>query len=111
MVEIVAKVEDIAGSTLQQYAGRIADTMRDLAPVGDYPGGGALKASISVAPAGQFAYIIAPHTEYANIAENGRGAVVPVYAKALKYRDGTFSKYSSPYEGSHFVAKTAAIYR
>lgn len=107
MVEIVAKVEDLAGRTLQQYAGQIADTMRTLAPKDT----GALAGSISVAPLGGYAYVIAPHMPYANIAENGRGEVVPVNAKALHYRNGTFSKYSSPYAGSHFVANTAAKFR
>ena len=110
MVEIVKRVEEIAASELQQYAGRICDTMKSLAPVYEYQGG-TLRGSISVSPAGQFAFIIAPHVDYAKYAENGRGEVKPKYAPYLTFRDGSRHMYASPYAGSHFVKNTAAKFR
>lgn len=46
---------------------------------------------------------------YASFVDTGRGPVVPVYAKALRFSVGgqtVFATYAGPYEGSRFFEDT-----
>lgn len=42
-------------------------------------------------------------TNYAKFADQGRREVRPVYAKVLKWSDGSYHMYSGPAKGAHFI--------
>lgn len=45
-------------------------------------------------------------TNYAKYVDQGRGEVKPVYAKALRWSDGTYHMRSAPAKAAHFIDDT-----
>lgn len=102
----------LVNRAIRRTAERVADVMRQNIPVDT----GALRDSVVVEHTGAWEYRVYPTATdngfpYGVVANTGRGEVVPKRAKALRYKNGTFSKYSSPYSGSHFVQNTVNTFR
>lgn len=108
-----SELEVIVTRAISRTAENVAETMRSLIPVDT----GELADSVVVEHVGPWEYMIRPTAvsetgfPYGIVVDQGRGPVVPVNAKALRYKDGTFSKYSKAYSGSHFIRKTVSRYK
>ena len=120
MIHLTADVEQIARIGMEAYAKKIESTMRSLAPVSDSGSSppshksGTLRDSISTEHVGVYTYHIGPHVDYAYYAENGRGISRPRTKKAIAFYVGGHRiarKSASGFAGSHFVEKTANMFR
>lgn len=97
----VAAVESGAREGPMAAAHEYAREMRALAPVRS----GRYRDSISAHQSEGGSAVVGPTAPHAHYVETGRGEVVPVNAKALRFDDGTFAKYAGPTPGHHVVAR------
>lgn len=113
VASIIAHIENICESEMNRIANQIEGELKAEANKDT----GRMAGSIQSQRTGDYSYFIGTSITnehgfpYPVVANDGRGAVRPVRAKMLRYKDGSFHKYSRPYGGSHFVEKVASRYR
>lgn len=106
----------LVNRAIRRTADRVAATMSDTIMSLAKDPTGQLADSVTVVHSGAWEYRVFPTATdngfpYGKVFNTGRGEVKPIRARMLRYRDGSYHKYSSPYSGSHFVRETVSRFR